>query len=188
MNRTLVILFAVLIIMEKNINAQFSIQQAFPNLTFSSPVDLQYAPDGTDRIFVVEQSGKIMIFENNGYTTTAKTFLDITDRIVSVGETGLLGLAFHPDYATNGYFYVDYTTQNTLRTHISRFKVTSNPDSADKNTELVLLEVAQPYANHNGGRVIFGTDGYLYIGLGDGGSAGDPDIMHRTERYYLVRS
>jgi glucose/arabinose dehydrogenase len=152
-------------------------QQAYPNLpnlTFSSPVDLQYAPDGSDRIFVVDQSGIIKVFENNRNTTTTKIFLNITDRVTSGGETGLLGLAFHPDYADNGYFYVDYTTPNPLRTHISRFQVTSNPDSADANSELVLLEVAQPYPNHNGGRVSFGPDGYLYIGFGDGGSGGDP--------------
>lgn len=164
----------LLIIFSNTANAQFTMQQAYPNLTFSSPVDLQYAPDGTDRIFVVEQSGIIKVFENNGNTTTTKIFLNITDRVTSGGETGLLGLAFHPDYANNGYFYVDYTTPNPLRTHISRFQVTSNPDSADANSELVLLEVAQPYSNHNGGRVSFGADGYLYIGFGDGGSGGDP--------------
>ena len=176
MNRKIVLLFAaILIIMGKNTEAQFTMQQTFPNLTFSSPVDLQYAPDGTDRIFIVEQSGIIKVFENNINTTTVKTFLNITDRVISGGETGLLGLAFHPDYANNGYFYVDYTTPNPLRTHVSRFQVTSNPDSADKNSELVLLEVAQPFSNHNGGRTTFGPDGYLYIGFGDGGSGGDPN-------------
>ncbi len=176
MSRNIVLLFTlILIVLGKNMYAQFTMQQAYPNLTFSSPVDLQYAPDGTDRIFVVEQAGRIKVFENNGNTTTIKTFLDITDRVTSGGETGLLGLAFHPDYSSNGYFYVDYTTPNPLRTHVSRFKVTANPDSADKNSELVLLEVAQPFANHNGGRVIFGPDDYLYIGLGDGGSGGDPN-------------
>jgi len=174
--RKIALLFmAILIITGKNTKAQFNLQQAFPNLTFSSPVDMQYAPDGTDRLFVLEQSGIIKVFENNGNTTTVKTFLDITDRVTSGGETGLLGLAFHPDYANNGYFYVDYTTPSPLRTHVSRFQVTSNPDSADKSSELVLLEVNQPFSNHNGGRVSFGPDGYLYIGLGDGGSGGDPN-------------
>jgi hypothetical protein len=176
LNRKIVLLFAaILIFMGTNTKAQYVLQQAYPNLTFSNPVDLQYAPDGTDRVFIVEQSGIIKVFENNGNTTTTKTFLDITDRVTSGGETGLLGLAFHPDFANNGYFYVDYTTPNPLRTHVSRFQVTSNPDSADKNSELVLLEVDQPYSNHNGGRTIFGPDGYLYIGFGDGGSAGDPN-------------
>lgn len=176
MNKKALILFAVILIFSgKNIKAQLTIQEAFPNLTFVNPVDLQYAPDGTDRIFILEQSGIIKVFENNGNTTEVKTFLDISDRVTSGGETGLLGLAFHPDFAANGYFYVDYTTPNPLRTHISRFQVTSNPDSADNGSELVLLEIAQPFSNHNGGRVSFGPDGYLYIGMGDGGSAGDPN-------------
>ncbi len=176
MNRKVFLLFAVLLIFSaKNIHAQFTLQEAFPNLSFVNPVDLQHATDGTDRIFVVEQSGIIKVFENNGNTTTAKTFLDIRDRVTSGGETGLLGLAFHPDYASNGYFYVDYTTPNPLRTHISRFKVSADPDSADASSELVLLEIVQPFSNHNGGRVSFGPDGYLYIGMGDGGSAGDPN-------------
>ncbi len=176
MNRKILLLFAVVLILSgKNIKAQYTLQEAFPNLSFVNPVDLQYAPDGTDRIFVVEQPGIIKVFENNGNTTTVKTFLDITDRVTSGGETGLLGLAFHPDFASNGYFYVDYTTPNPLRTHVSRFQVTSNPDSADNSSELVLLEIAQPFSNHNGGRVSFGPDGYLYVGMGDGGSGGDPN-------------
>ena len=92
------------------------------------------------------------------------------------GEMGLLGLAFHPDYENNGYFYVNYTVSSPLKTRISRFQVSSeNPDSADKNTELILLTFNQPYSNHNGGWIGFGPDdGYLYIGTGDGGSGGDP--------------
>jgi glucose/arabinose dehydrogenase len=176
LNKKSALLFlALLLILGKNMQAQFAIEQAYPNLTFSSPVDLQYAPDGTDRVFVVEQSGIIKVLENNRNTTTTKVFLDITDRVTSGGETGLLGLAFHPDYANNGYFYVYYTTPSPLRSHISRFQVTSNPDSADKNSEFLLMEVSQPYSNHNGGRTIFGPDGYLYIGFGDGGSEGDPN-------------
>ena len=176
MNKKILLLFATLLIISgKNIKAQYTIQEAFPNLSFVNPVDLQYAPDGTDRIFIVEQSGIIKVFENNGNTTEVKTFLDITDRVTSGGETGLLGLAFHPDFASNGYFYVDYTTPNPLRTHVSRFQVTSDPDSADNSSELVLLEIAQPFSNHNGGRVSFGPDGYLYVGMGDGGSGGDPN-------------
>ncbi len=176
MNKKVLLLFAVLLIFSgKNIKAQLTLQEAFPNLTFTNPVDLQYATDGTDRIFVLEQSGIIKVFENNSNTTEVKTFLDISDRVTSGGETGLLGLAFHPDFASNGYFYVDYTTPNPLRTHISRFQVTADPDSADASSELILLEIDQPYSNHNGGRVSFGPDDYLYIGMGDGGSAGDPN-------------
>ncbi|HSD62140.1 MAG TPA: PQQ-dependent sugar dehydrogenase [Ignavibacteriaceae bacterium] len=168
-----------------NIKAQFSFQQAYPGLTFNSPVDLQYAPDGTDRVFVIEQSGIIRVFENNGHTTTTKVFLNIVDIVGSGGELGLLGLAFHPDYANNGYFYVDYTTHSPIRTHVSRFHVTSNPDSADRNSEEVVLEVTQPYGNHNGGRILFGPDGYLYIGLGDGGSEGDPDDIGQNRTTLL---
>lgn len=175
MNRNSILFFtAIIILLGKNIKAQFTLQPAYPDLTFTSPVDMQYAPDGTDRNFVLEQQGIIKVFENNGNTTSAKVFLDITDRVTSGSETGLLGLAFHPDYANNGYFYVDYTAPDPVRTHVSRFQVTSNPDSADRNSELVILEVDQPFSNHNGGRILFGQEGYLYIGLGDGGSAGDP--------------
>lgn len=165
--------------------AQFSFQQAYPSLTFSSPVDFQYAPDGTDRIFVIEQQGIIKVFENNGHTTSSKVFLNITDIVTSGGEMGLLGLAFHPDYANNGYFYVDYILSNPLRTHISRFHVTSNPDSADRNSEEVILEVGQPASNHNGGRILFGPDGYLYIGFGDGGSEGDPNDIGQNRTTLL---
>ncbi len=153
--------------------AQFSVQQAFPNLTFSSPVDIQNC--GDERLFVVERVGRIKVFANNPSTNSFKTFLDITDRVSSGGEMGLLGLAFHPDYAQNGYLYVNYTVSSPTRaTRISRFKITTNPDSADKNSELILLTYNQPYSNHNGGQVTFGPDGYLYIAAGDGGSGGDP--------------
>ena len=157
------------------LNAQFQLQEAFPSLTFSSPVGLYNSGDGTDRIFIVQQGGIIKVFENNRNTTTSKTFLNITDRVTSGGETGLLGLAFHPDYENNRYFYVDYTADSPLRTVIARYEVSAaNPDSAIKNSELILLEINQPFSNHNGGQISFGPDGYLYIGMGDGGSAGDP--------------
>ncbi len=153
----------------------FSLEEAFPYLKFSNPVDLQSPRDGTNRLFVVEQQGRIIVFERNRNTTTKKTFLDITDRVAWGGEMGLLGLAFHPQFSSNGYFYVNYTANNPRRTVISRFKVSQlNPDSADKNSELILLTFLQPYSNHNGGCIAFGSDGYLYIATGDGGSAGDP--------------
>lgn len=153
----------------------FSLVEAFPNLSFSNPVDLQTARDGTNRLFVVEQQGRIIVFENNHNTTAKKVFLDITDRVAWGGEMGLLGLAFHPQFSSNGYFYVNYTANNPRRTIVSRFQVSStNPDSADKNSELILLTFNQPYSNHNGGCLAFGPDGYLYIATGDGGSAGDP--------------
>jgi glucose/arabinose dehydrogenase len=159
-----------------NLNAQFTLENAFTNLTFSNPVDFQHADDGSNRIFIVEQSGKIKVFQNSSSTQLQKTFLDIEDRVSAGSEMGLLGLAFHPDYENNGYFYVNYTKSNPRMTRISRFQVsTSNPDSADKNSELIILTFSQPFPNHNGGWIGFGPDdGYLYIGVGDGGSGGDP--------------
>ncbi len=154
---------------------QYSLKSAFPNLLFSSPVDLQHAGDGSGRLFVVERAGVIRVFQGVETVTSMSEFLNIKDSIVSGGELGLLGLAFHPQYATNGYFYVNYTADNPLRSVIARYRVTpGDPLKADSASKLVLLEVAQPYTNHNGGQVAFGPDGYLYIALGDGGSGGDP--------------
>lgn len=139
------------------------------------PVGLYHPNDSTDRLFVVEQGGVIRVFPHDSSITSTKVFLDIHDSVANGGELGLLGLAFHPRYATNGLFYVDYTRDNPLRTVISRFRVsTSNPDSADPSTEVVLLEQSQPFDNHNGGQLEFGPDGYLYVAFGDGGSSGDP--------------
>jgi glucose/arabinose dehydrogenase len=136
----------------------------------SSPVDIQNA--GDDRLFIVEQGGVIRIARDG--QLLPEPFLDIRDRVNSNGsERGLLGLAFHPDYASNGFFFVNYTGAGGT-THIARFSVSDDPDKADPSSELDLLEVAQPYANHNGGGLAFGPDGYLYSGLGDGGSGGDP--------------
>ncbi len=138
---------------------------------FSSPVDIKNA--GDDRMFIVEQAGYIKTTDMAG-TVNPTVFLDIHARVLSGGERGLLGLAFPPDYKTSGYFYVYYTKQTNGWLHISRFSVTANPDSADANSEQVLLEIYHPFSNHNGGHVAFGHDGYLYIGTGDGGSGGDP--------------
>ncbi len=137
---------------------------------FSSPVDIQNA--GDDRLFIVEQAGRIKILNADG-SINPTPFLDISSQVLSGGEQGLLGLAFHPDYTTNGYFYV-YYTDNSGDTQVSRFSVSSDPDIADAGSELMLINQSQPYNNHNGGCIQFGPDGYLYIGLGDGGSAGDP--------------
>lgn len=161
--------------------------QAFPGLSFTRPVDLQYAPDNTNRIFVVEQAGVISFFSNDRDVSSKKTFLDIREKVDDEGnEEGLLGLAFHPDYKSNGYFYVNYTAANPNRTVISRFKVASgNADQADTGSETILLTFAQPYSNHNGGQVSFGPDGYLYIAVGDGGSGGDP-LDHGENRSTLL--
>jgi glucose/arabinose dehydrogenase len=138
-----------------------------------SPVGLVNAGDGSGRLFVVEKSGLIEIIKNG--EVAPGPFLDIRDIVGSTGsEQGLLGLAFDPQYQENGYFYVNYTDiqGNTV---IARYSVTSfNADRADAESEKRLIYVDQPFANHNGGEMVFGPDGYLYIGLGDGGSGGDP--------------
>jgi glucose/arabinose dehydrogenase len=159
--------------------AQLQVEPAFPSLSFTRPVELQHAGDGTNRLFVVEQAGVIKVFENAMSTTSSSVFLNITDRVNDSGnEEGLLGLAFHPNYETNGYFYVDYTASNPRRTVISRFSVSAaNPDSALKNSEFIIIEIPINLPNnnnHNGGKIAFGADGFLYIGPGDGGSGGDP--------------
>jgi glucose/arabinose dehydrogenase len=153
--------------------------EKFPNLTFERPLDLQSPNDGTNRLFIVEQTGRIFAFENTPTVNESILFLDLSEKITSPevrgNEEGLLGLAFHPDYEANGYFFVDYTTDSPRRTIISRFTVdTENPNTANPDSEKVILEIAQPYQNHNGGQLRFGPDGYLYIAMGDGGSAGDP--------------
>jgi glucose/arabinose dehydrogenase len=153
----------------------FKLVNAFPGLTFRRPVDLQHAGDNSNRIFVVEQKGEIYVFKNDAAGADKKLFLDVKDKVDDNGnEEGLLGLAFHPKYKSNGYFYVNYTASNPDRTVISRFKVSADADKADPASEMILLEFRQPYSNHNGGQVTFGPDGYLYIATGDGGSGGDP--------------
>jgi len=166
--------------------AQLEIVPAFPNLTFDQPVDIQFPNDQTNRLFIVSQPGIIYTFENNTGVGSKKIFLDITNRVLFGGEQGLLGLAFHPDFKNNGYFFVDYTKNNPRRTIISRFKVKNgSPNEADLNSELILMEIAQPYSNHNGGQISFGEDGYLYISLGDGGSGGDPQNNAQNLRSHL---
>jgi glucose/arabinose dehydrogenase len=136
------------------------------------PVDIQNANDGSGRLFIVEKGGRILIFEND--QTLPQPFLDISAEIDSrATEQGLLGLAFHPRYAQNGLFFVYYIdlSGNSV---VARFHVSTDPNHADPASELDLLHINQPYANHNGGSLAFGPDGYLYIGLGDGGAEGDP--------------
>jgi len=134
------------------------------------PVDLQ--ADGSGRLFIIEKVGRIRIMQNDQLLEEA--FLDITDRVDSSGnEQGFLGLAFHPQYAQNGRFFVNYTDKNG-DTSISRFQVSDDPNIADPASEVKLLGVEDPFPNHNGGVLVFGPDGYLYTGLGDGGSRGDP--------------
>jgi len=137
-----------------------------------SPLDVADAGDGSGRIFVAEQAGRIRIVRDG--TLASRPFLDITDRIASGGERGLLGIAFHPGYPTDPRIFVDYTDKagNTV---VSSFRVSAgDPDAADPASEVAILHVTQPFPNHNGGGIHFGPDGMLYIALGDGGSGGDP--------------
>lgn len=151
-----------------------------PALTFTvvapglaSPVDVADPGDGSGRRFVVEQAGRIRIVDRGGLVD--RPFLDIAAEVRSGGEQGLLGLAFHPDFATDARFFVDYTDLNG-NTVVSEFRVDpADPNRADPTSERPLLHVDQPYPNHNGGAVVFGPDGMLYIGMGDGGSGGDPN-------------
>ncbi|HET8625622.1 MAG TPA: PQQ-dependent sugar dehydrogenase, partial [Gemmatimonadales bacterium] len=136
------------------------------------PVDLT-TPTGDPRLFVVERAGRIRVIRDGALLPTP--FLDISDRVTTAGsEQGLLGLAFDPEYATNGRLVVNYTNLNG-DTRISAFRVTADPDIADPNSEELILGVPQPFANHNGGQLAFGPTGHLYIALGDGGGGGDPD-------------
>jgi glucose/arabinose dehydrogenase len=142
----------------------------------SNPVAIENA--GDERLFVCEQnSGLIKILNENGMVIG--TFLNVLNQISTGGERGLLGLAFHPNYAENGYFYLNYTRTGG-DTEIARYSVTANPNVADPNSKLTILRISQPFSNHNGGDLNIGPDGYLYIGTGDGGSGGDPSNYAQT--------
>ena len=138
-----------------------------------NPLFVTYAPFDSTRIFILEQPGRIRIVKNS--TLLSRSFLDIDSIVGSTGsEQGLLGLAFHPNYQSNGFFYVNYTN-NSGNTVVARYSVTANPDSANANSSFNILNITQPFSNHNGGMIAFSPiDGYLYIGMGDGGSANDP--------------
>jgi glucose/arabinose dehydrogenase len=137
-----------------------------------SPIDLVSPGDGTDRLFIVEQGGTIGIIEDGALLE--QPFLDLTSIITSGGERGLLGLAFHPQYRCNGRFFVNYTDLSG-DTVVAEYRVSrGSPDRADRDAVARLLHIDQPFANHNGGDLTFGPDGLLYVGMGDGGSGGDP--------------
>lgn len=137
----------------------------------SSPVDITHAGDGSGRLFIILQGGRIVIFD--GVQILSPPFLDITSLVSSGGERGLLGAAFHPNYVGNGFFYVSYTDA-AGDSVIARYSVSVDPNRADSASGVILLTITQPFSNHNGGQLQFGPDGYLYISIGDGGSGGDP--------------
>jgi glucose/arabinose dehydrogenase len=157
-----------------NPNAKWEVQDAFTNLTFKDPVEMVYSDDGTNRLFVIEQAGVIKVFKNDPAVNSTSDFLDMKNAVNSGGEKGLLGMALHPNFSSNGQLFVNYTRQNAgkLESVISRFS--SDKNLADAASEEILLTFGQPYSNHNGGKIAFGNDGYLYIAIGDGGSGGDP--------------
>ncbi|MFX0178111.1 MAG: PQQ-dependent sugar dehydrogenase [Candidatus Hodarchaeota archaeon] len=167
-------------------NYDYEIQIAFQNLTFTNPVGIYDSGDDTNRLFVVEQDGRILVFENNENVTDYQVFLDISSQIAVGGEKGLLGLAFHPNFSNNGYFYVYYIDVVSDDSILSRLKVNSSDiNKANKSSETILLTIPQPYSNHNGGQISFGPDGYLYIALGDGGGIGDPDSNGQNRQTLL---
>lgn len=137
------------------------------------PVHIANAGDGSGRLYVVEQAGRIRLIENGRLRVAP--FLDISDRITCCGERGLLSVAFPPDYSVKRYFYVDYTDRSG-NTVVARYRLAETAYAADPASEQVILHITQPYSNHNGGQLAFSPrDGYLYVGMGDGGSGGDPE-------------
>ena len=149
--------------------------RVFEDVDLQQPVWMVQPPDAANRWYALEQKGRVVTFSASNPKKTRKVALDLTDRVRFGGEQGLLGLAFHPRYADNGYVYVNYISdENPRQTRVSRFRRASDGISFDPKSEKILLRVDQPYGNHNGGGVLFGPDGFLYIGFGDGGMAGDP--------------
>ncbi|MEM1339507.1 MAG: PQQ-dependent sugar dehydrogenase [Bacteroidota bacterium] len=169
---------------EDPVATAIALVNAFPALSFNQPLDLQAPNDGTDRIFVVEKGGRIQVFPNDGDVADFSTFLDISANLSTASEQGLLGLAFHPDFSLNGQFYVHYSP-NTATSRIARFTADPGANTIDVATEQILIDIPQPETNHNGGQLAFGPDGLLYIAIGDGGGAGDPD-NHAQNRSNLL--
>lgn len=162
------------------------IVNAFPELEFERAVDMQEAPGGSNMLWVLEQAGKIYRFKNDPKVEEKELVLDISDEVNDEkNEMGLLGLAFHPDFKNNGLFYLNYTVVNPRRTLIVSYKWVNG--KVDLSSKQQLMEFEQPYANHNGGQLQFGPDGYLYIAVGDGGSGGDPK-GHGQNRSTLLGS
>ena len=159
------------------------LERAYSQLRFDRPVAITGAGDHSGRLFVVEQAGIVRWFSQSDENPTAKVFLDISNQISRRGnEEGLIGFAFHPDFKNNGFLFCHYSADQTrtgkrqiASNVISRFKISSDSDIVDPNSEEIILTVEQPYANHNGGTLAFGKDGYLYYSLGDGGFRDDPN-------------
>lgn len=152
-----------------------ALEPMFAGQRFSQPVALMQAPDQISSWYVVEKGGRILRVEENGAAAKPVLFIDLGERVeAGPNEAGLLGMAFHPHFADNKQVYLSYTRGRPLTSVLARYHSPDGGLSLDPASEEILLEVAQPYGNHNGGQIAFGPDGYLYYGLGDGGSAGDP--------------
>jgi glucose/arabinose dehydrogenase len=162
---------------------------AFPQLKFNRALWLEESPDGSKRLFVVEQAGTVLLLPQDRNGKDTKVFLDITERKPLVqNEEGLLAFAFHPQYKTNGTFYLYYTQQSPKREVLSEMRVsTSDPDKADPSTERIIMEMPHPYWNHAGGTLVFGPDGYLYLSTGDGGDGGDPHNVGQSGHHLLAK-
>ncbi len=156
-------------------SGDYTFKRFFSSLTFNQPILITSARDGSGRLFVVERPGVIRVFQPSPDVNTTRVFLDISDKVSTEGEKGLLGLAFPPDFASTGYFYVHYNSTTGNRGVFARYKVSADPDVALPDSEKIILEVRQPSTNnHKGGSIQFGPDGFLYLALGDRGGAGDP--------------
>lgn len=150
--------------------------EAFPNLQFSLPVYLVAPPDGSNRFFVLEQGGRVLWFENRASETRADVALNISEKVRRQHmEEGLLGLAFHPQLKSNRKVYLYYSASDPIRNVLAEFKMNVALTKIDPDSERVLLNIEKPYGNHNGGMIGFGPDGFLYVSIGDGGGAGDPN-------------
>lgn len=167
---------AVPVTFEEAGQISWAVESAFPNLFFNGLIGLSHPPEDDSFLYAIIRGGTVDAFANDTGTNSKTTILDISDQVSTSGEMGLLGLAFHPNFAENGLIFVNYATSvGSMRSVISRFQTDGGtPAIVDPDSELVLMEVPQPFDNHNGGHLAFGPDGYLYIGLGDGGSGGDP--------------
>jgi glucose/arabinose dehydrogenase len=179
MRRLILTTFAALLLFAARPARANYVFPAFPGLSsFSSPTGVEDPMDGTDRLFVVERAGTIQVFQNDPTTRIRSLFLDISADVTTATEGGLLGLAFHPQYETNRFFYVVFTAANPTRTVLARFTASaSNPNVAVPASKLVILELSKQNLLHNGGRVAFGADGYLYLGIGDDGQQLTPQDL-----------
>ncbi len=167
---------------------QYILRDAYPNLSFTSITEMVSSNDGTNRIFVTQQRGLIYVFPNDSSVISPKVFLNISDRVTQTGYTpGLLGIAFHPNYLNNRYFFVFYTTEQTpLRTIIARYTTSpTNPDSALKSSELIIMTIPREIPVNNAGKIAFGPDGFLYMGIGYGGPGGDPENVAQNRTSLL---